>query len=103
MSSMRGLLKIHNVAQTIEAWSDWYLLSAEAVSIGLQEKARELQPHGDAGWRTIDKHIAKLKAQMYHCANCGNQLMDDERNRSNIYRGYLCDFCNDMEPREVVA
>jgi len=101
MSSMRGLLKIHNVAQTMEAWSDWYLLSAEALSIGLHEKAHELQPPGGAGWKVIDKQIAKLKAQMYHCANCGNQLMDDERNRSNIYRGYICDACKDMEPEEM--
>jgi hypothetical protein len=58
---MRGLIKLTNVANSIEARRDFARLANAAINSGhVALVKRHFYPEG-AGWRTIDKHIAKLR------------------------------------------
>ena len=52
---MRGLMRIQNRLNRIEAWADWNRLAATA-----PEMAARFAPSATAGARTIDKRIAAL-------------------------------------------
>ena len=59
----RGLAKLNGIANTLQAWEDYEKLACEAVDLGLEDYEIDAPPP-QAGWRTIDKHIAKLRAKM---------------------------------------
>jgi len=61
MGMPRGLAKATNYYNRLEAWRDFRLIYANAVAIGLGDQAIEFYPPDDAGWRTIDKSIAKIR------------------------------------------
>ena len=56
---MRGLMRIQNRLNRIEAWADWNRLAATA-----PEMAARFAPPATAGARTIDKRIAALRAAL---------------------------------------
>jgi hypothetical protein len=56
---MRGLMRIQNRLNRIEAWADWNRLAATA-----PEMAARFAPSATAGARTIDKRIAALRAAL---------------------------------------
>jgi len=58
-----GLIKLTAVANTLQAWEDWEKLACEAVDLGMEEQEID-DPPPQAGWRAIDKHIAKLRKQI---------------------------------------
>ena len=51
------------VANTLQAREDWEKLACKAVSIGLKDYEID-EPVPQAGWRAIDKKIAKLRKQI---------------------------------------
>lgn len=57
----RGIWRIHHAVQTAEAWKDWRRLAEEYTRQGHGALVQQLQPPTGAGWRTIDKRIAKLR------------------------------------------
>lgn len=56
-----GLWKVHHAVNNRMARLDWEYILAEACKYGLREAAEKLAPPEDAGWRKIDKQIAKLR------------------------------------------
>ena len=59
-----GLWKLHHAAQTIEAKRDFARLANQAINSGKAALVKKhFYPEG-AGWRTIDKHLAKLRAAL---------------------------------------
>ena len=64
MTMPRGLIKATNYWNNVEAWRDWKALSAKAVDMGMAEIVRKYEPTPDAGWRRIDKALAKLRAEL---------------------------------------
>lgn len=46
----------------VQAWDAWERLQAVALSHGLDEKIKELQPPEDADWRLIDERVAQLRS-----------------------------------------
>ena len=59
VETVRGLMKIQNRLNRIEAWADWNRLAATAPEI-----AARFAPPATAGARTIDKRIAALRAAL---------------------------------------
>ena len=60
--STRGLWKLTAVANNLQAWEDWGKLAQKAILAGVsQSTIDEIAPDIRAGWRTIDKCIAKLR------------------------------------------
>jgi len=58
----RNLARLTNAANRIQAWHDWNALAEKARKIGLSDATIEqLAPPAGAGWRKIDRHIAKLR------------------------------------------
>lgn len=53
----KGLNIATNYYNRIEAWKDWQRLARQ-----YPELAKQFQPAQDAGWKTIDRQIAKLRA-----------------------------------------
>lgn len=51
-----GLTKATNYYNRLAAWRDW-----EAIAARHPEIAARFAPRPNAGWRTIDKAIAKLR------------------------------------------
>ena len=60
----RGLLKLSNAANTIEARKDFAKLITIAKEQSKSHLAVKYMYPEDAGWRVIDKHIAKLRAAL---------------------------------------
>lgn len=59
--SSRGLWKLHHAAQTMEAKRDFARLVNDAINAGRADLAKKhFYPEG-AGWRVVDKHLAKLR------------------------------------------
>lgn len=57
----RGLWKLHHAAQTLQAKRDFAALANQAINAGRAPLVKKhFYPVG-AGWKTIDKHIAKLR------------------------------------------
>jgi hypothetical protein len=54
---MRNFLRINNYYNRLEAWKDWNALAQKYPGL-----AKHFQPPDDAGWKKIDKAIARLKA-----------------------------------------
>lgn len=62
--SSRGLWKLHHAAQTAEAKRDFAALVTRAVNAGRADLAKKhFYPEG-AGWRVIDKHLARLRTAL---------------------------------------
>lgn len=57
----RGLWKLHHAAQTIEAKKDFAKLITRAKEEGKSHLAIEHMYPENAGWRVIDKHLARLR------------------------------------------
>ena len=64
MGMPRGLIRATNYYNKIEAWNDWRKMAQRAIDAGKAELAEKYQPKPDAGWRTIDKCIAKVRAEL---------------------------------------
>lgn len=58
---MQGLYKSTGYFQTQAARADWDYLAKFANENDLSIAAKELAPPDNAGWRTIDKQIKKLR------------------------------------------
>lgn len=56
----RGLAKITNYYNRLEAWRDWEKALALAGNVKLADVER-IAPKPEYGWRKIDKCTAKLK------------------------------------------
>ena len=63
MGMSRGLRKLTERANTLQAWEDWEKLACQAVGLDFEEYQID-EPVPQAGWRTIDKHIAKLRLKI---------------------------------------
>jgi hypothetical protein len=59
-----GLIKATAHCNTLQAREDWRWLSEYAAAHGKGDEAARLQPASAAGFRRIDKSIAKLKAEL---------------------------------------
>lgn len=57
----RGISRINNYYNRIEAWNDWNRFAAQATADGHGELVERHQPATDAGWRKIDKAIGALR------------------------------------------
>jgi len=89
---MRGLYKVTGYWNTVEALKDWARIEEQAISIGLGDEATNLRPATDAGWRTIDKQIAKLRAiiqQADEYCKCNNPVHLIKQRDT-----WICDRCN---------
>lgn len=61
----RGLWKLHHAAQTEQAKRDFAVLVNDAVNAGRTDLAKKhFYPEG-AGWRVIDKHLARLRDELH--------------------------------------
>ena len=58
---MRNLARLNNAANRIAALNDWNALSAKALEMDRPDLVAKHIPHENAGWRKIDKQIAKLR------------------------------------------
>lgn len=61
---MRNFYRINNYFNKEEAWKDWIHISQQARAAGKTMLAKKYRPALSAGWRTIDKKIAKLRAAL---------------------------------------
>ena len=52
------------IANNIQAREDWQRLAERARAAGLDKQVDKLEPPVNAGWRTIDKRLAKLREAM---------------------------------------
>lgn len=59
--SSRGLWKLHHAAQTMQAKRDFYDLANEVINAGRAILVKRHMYPERAGWRTIDKHLARLR------------------------------------------
>ena len=55
----RGLIKLTAIANNIAAWDDWAAIAAQYPEIA----SKHAPPEG-AGWRVVDKAIAKVRAEI---------------------------------------
>lgn len=60
----RGISRINNYYNRIEAWTDWTRIAQQAEEAGRKDLAIDYAPDGDAGWRIIDKAIAAVRAEL---------------------------------------
>lgn len=56
---MQGLTKLTAIANNIAAWDDWAAIEAQYPEI-----AKKYAPPEGAGWRVVDKAIAKVKTEV---------------------------------------
>lgn len=61
---MRNLARMTNYWNRVEAWKDWNALAEQARQRGHGDLVDQFQPPANAGWRKIDKAIAKLREAM---------------------------------------
>lgn len=60
----KGLWRLHHAAQTAQAKRDFAALVTMAVNAGRADLAKKyFYPEG-AGWRVIDKHLARLRTAL---------------------------------------
>lgn len=64
MGMPRGLIKATNYYNKIEAWNDWRNMAQRAMDADKADLVAKYEPKPDAGWRTIDKCKAKLRAEL---------------------------------------
>lgn len=55
----RGLIKLTAIANNMAAWDDWAAIAAQ-----YPEVAMKYTPPEGAGWRVVDKAIAKVRAEI---------------------------------------
>jgi hypothetical protein len=60
----RGLKKLTHAASTQAAWQDWHTLQTWCVQNGQSEVANRRAPAEGAGWKTVDRSIAALRADL---------------------------------------
>lgn len=61
---MRNIARINNYYNRIEALRDWRSMADRAIAAGRADLVEMHAPAANAGWRTIDKAIAALRAAM---------------------------------------
>ena len=61
---MRNIARINNYCNRLEAWRDWGRIAGQARHAGRDDLVEKYQPAEDAGWRKIDKAIAKLREEL---------------------------------------
>ena len=64
MGMPMGLAKATNYYNKLEAWKDWLHLAKQAHAAGQTLLVRKYQPADNAGWKTIDKRLAALRADL---------------------------------------
>lgn len=64
MGMPRGLIKATAYYNNLAAWEDWHKLAKEASQKGYHDLVAQFQPPESAGWRRVDKAIAKLRVAM---------------------------------------
>lgn len=57
----RGLWKPHHAAQTMQAKRDFYQLANKAINAGCTLLVKRYMYPERAGWRTVDKHLVRLR------------------------------------------
>jgi hypothetical protein len=62
MGMPKGLAKATSYYNQLAAKGDWQKLAAEMTAAGFADLVAECQPPEGAGWRKIDRAIARLKA-----------------------------------------
>jgi len=68
---MRNLSRITNYCNRQEAWKDWNRIVAAADHFyGAHNLVETLKPPDNAGWKTIDRAIAKLRAELCIDKDC---------------------------------
>lgn len=60
---MRNFARITNYYNRLEAVNDWLELCRKVIAAGYPELTVKNAPPEGAGWRKIDKHIAKLRKE----------------------------------------
>lgn len=60
----RGLAIATNYYNRINAIEDFNALGRYATSLGLRSLALKHMPPPKSGWRVIDKHLARLRAEL---------------------------------------
>ena len=65
----RGLWKLHHAAQTMEAKRDFARLANDAINAGRVDLVKKHFYREGAGWRTIDRCIAKLRKALARLFN----------------------------------
>lgn len=63
-ANVKGIHKATGAAQTTAAWADWRYLADKLAEAGRGDLIQEYQPKSGAGWRAVDKQIAKVRAVM---------------------------------------
>ncbi len=58
-----GLNKATNYYNRLEAWRDWNALAKKIAVAGYGDLVLDNEPPAGAGWRKVDKCIAKLRAE----------------------------------------
>lgn len=61
---MRNFARINNYYNNQEAWKDWLHLIKQAHMASRGDLVKKHNFRIDAGWRTIDKRIAALRADL---------------------------------------
>lgn len=61
---MIGLRRLTNAVQREQAWADWRALASAAVERGMGDLVEVCTPREGAGWREVDREIAKLRKLM---------------------------------------
>jgi hypothetical protein len=65
MGMPRGLRRLTEKANTLQAWEDWSKLACEAVDAGMDADAVDvIGPNPQDGWRKIDKCIKALRDKL---------------------------------------
>jgi rubrerythrin len=92
----RGLTKATNYYQKIEAWRDWNAMAKKIAHEGYGDLVLDNTPPDGAGWRTVDKFIARLRSAyqsavehsvhptgLWLCKNCGEST-DEPKQRCSV-------------------
>lgn len=61
---VKGISRINNYYNRMEAVKDFQALASFAESVGESDLVSNHLPPADAGHRTIDKHLAKLRSEL---------------------------------------
>ena len=58
---MKGIYKLHAIAQKQQAWKDWFDIANKALMADRPDLVVANRPADNAGWRRIDTCIAKIR------------------------------------------
>ena len=85
---MRGLLRISNYYNRLEARNDWNKFEALVNRFGLGHLIAELKPSDESGWRKIDKAIKAAKSIRVNFSECPTC-------HSRPYMAWLSEICDE--------